>query len=257
MCQASAYHSYVELAGYVATALSRAVGRIDVTGTANLPYTGPAIVAINHTTIVDVAPSLSALYKAGLRPSLRCGQEGCEATHGHVRFLASELVFANPFFGPIIRHAGFIPVGSGRSAAAALSAAIDALRRGEIVGIFPEGDVAASPDGSPRKFRIGIGRMALETGATIVPVAHHDARVIGSGTVGESLRGAMTSIVRRPTVRVNIGAPIRAAEYAGRTLAETVSLVQDRVTAAWRAIASHEAWDGLAGKRAVRGITRR
>lgn len=208
-----------------------------VTGAENLTYSGPAVVAVNHTTIVDVAPTLAALYKSGLRPSLPCDQRGCGASHGHVRFLATEMVFANPILGPLVRNAGFIPVGSGRSAVAALSAALDALKRGEIVGIFPEGDVAASADGSPRRFRIGVGRLALETGATIVPVAHHDARKIGSGTVAESLRGAVTSIVRRPTVRVNVGAPIRAAEYAGRTLAETVSLVQERVTAAWRAIA--------------------
>lgn len=228
----------MELVGHVATGLTRAVGRIRVTGAENLPFSGPALVAINHTTIVDVAPSLAALYKSGLRPSHRCGAPGCETSHGHVRFLATEMVFANPILGPLVEHAGFIPVGSGRSAVSALSAALDALKRGEIVGIFPEGDVAASPDGSPRKFRIGVGRLALETGATIVPVAHHDARRIGAGTVAESLRGAVTSIVRRPTVRVNIGAPIRAAEYAGRTLAETVSLVQERVTAAWRAIAA-------------------
>lgn len=227
----------MELVGHVATGLTRAVGRVKVTGAEHLPYTGPAVVAINHTTIVDVAPSLAALYKAGLWPSRRCGRHGCGTSHGHVRFLATEMVFANPILGPLVEHAGFIPVGSGRSAIAALSAALDALKRGEIVGIFPEGDVAASPDGSPRRFRTGVGRLALETGATIVPVAHHDARRIGSGTVAESLRGAVTSMVRRPTVRVNIGVPIRAAEYAGRTLADTVSLAQERVTAAWRAIA--------------------
>jgi 1-acyl-sn-glycerol-3-phosphate acyltransferase len=227
----------VELVGHVATGLTRAVGQVRVTGAEHLPFTGPAVVAINHTTIVDVAPSLAALYHSGLRPSRRCGRPGCETSHGHVRFLATEMVFANPILGPLVQHAGFIPVGSGRSAATALSAAIDALKHGQIVGIFPEGDVAASPDGRPRRFRVGVGRLALETGATIVPVAHHDARKIGSGTVAESLRGAVTSIVRRPTVRVNVGAPIRAAEYAGRTLAETVSLVQERVTAAWRAIA--------------------
>lgn len=228
----------MELVGYVASALTRAVGRVNVTGAANLPFVGPAIVAINHTTIVDVAPILATLHRNGLRPSLTCGRRGCGDSHGHVRFLATEMVFANPVLGPLVRNAGFVPVGAGRSASAALSAGIDALRRGEIVGIYPEGDVTASSDGSPRRFRIGIGRMALETGATIVPMAHHDARRIGSGTVAESLRGAVTSIVRRPSVNINVGAPIRAAEYAGRTLAETVSLVQDRVTAAWRAVAA-------------------
>jgi 1-acyl-sn-glycerol-3-phosphate acyltransferase len=228
----------VELVGRVAVGLARGVGRFEIDGVENLPYSGPAVVAINHTTIVDVAPVIAALYKSGLRPSIPCGKLGCQTAHGHIRFLATEMVFAHPILGPLVRHAGFVPVGNGRSAAQALSSGLEALRRGEIVGIYPEGDVEASSDGSPRRFRIGVAKLAQETGATIVPVAHHDARVIGSGTVAQSLRGALTSIVRRPTVRIRVGTPIRAAEYAGRTLAETVSLVQERVTQVWRTLAS-------------------
>ncbi|HSI93151.1 MAG TPA: lysophospholipid acyltransferase family protein [Jiangellaceae bacterium] len=227
----------MELVGPVAVGLTRAVGKIDVSGTNHLLFTGPAIVAVNHTTIVDVAPVLAALYRAGLRPSRPCGRDGCTATHGHVRFFATEHVFANPILGPLVRHAGFVPVGGGRGAAAALKAGLAALARGEIVGIFPEGDVAATDDGAPRKFRLGVSKLALESDATIIPVAHHDARHIGSGSVTRSLLGAVTSMVRRPTVRIRIGAPIRAAEYAGRTIAETAALIQDRVTAVWRSLA--------------------
>lgn len=227
----------MELVGPVAVGLTRAVGRIDVTGTNHLPFTGPAIVAVNHTTIVDVAPVLAALYRSGLRPSRPCGRDGCTTTHGHVRFLATEQVFANPILGPLVRHAGFVPVGGGRGAAAALKAGLAALARGELVGIYPEGDVAASHSGAPRRFRLGISKLALESGATIIPVAHHDARQIGSGSVTRSLFGAVTSMVRRPTVRIRIGAPIRAAEYAGRTIAETAALIQERVTAVWRSLA--------------------
>lgn len=227
----------MELVGPVAVGLTRAVSRIDVSGTNHLPFSGPAIVAVNHTTIVDVAPVLAALYRAGLRPSRPCGGDGCETTHGHVRFLATELVFANPILGPLVRHAGFVPVAASRGAAAALKAGLAALARGEILGIYPEGDVAASDDGAPRRFRVGISKLALESGATIVPVAHHDARRIGSGSVARSLLGAVTSIVRRPTVRIRIGAQIKAAEYAGRTITETAALVQERVTAVWRSLA--------------------
>ena len=227
----------MELVGPIAVGLTRAVSRIDVSGTHHLPLRGPAIVAVNHTTIVDVAPVLAALYSAGLRPSRPCGRDGCETTHGHIRFLATELVFSNSILGPLVRHAGFVPVGGGRGAAAALRAGLAALRRGEIVGIYPEGDVAATDDGAPRRFRVGVSKLALESGAAIVPVAHHDARRIGSGSVARSLLGAMTSVVRRPTVRIRIGAPIKAAEYAGRTVADTAALIQERVTAVWRSLA--------------------
>lgn len=227
----------MELVGLVAVGLSGWMGRFELSGTENLPFAGPAIVAVNHTTIVDTPPVIAALYRAGLRPSRPCHREGCGTKHGHIRFLATELLFRHPLLGPLVRHADFVPVGQGRSARAALQAGIDALKRNEIVGIYPEGDVDASSDGAPRRFRIGVGRLALESGAPIVPVAHHDARAFGTGSIAQSLRGALTSVVRRPTVRIRVGRPIQAAEYAGRTLHETVSLVQERVTAVWRALA--------------------
>jgi 1-acyl-sn-glycerol-3-phosphate acyltransferase len=132
-----------------------------------------------------------------------------------------------------------VPVGRARSARAALQAGVDALRRGEIIGIYPEGDVAVdlAADGSPRTFRIGVGRLAQESGARIVPVAHHDARLYGTGTVRESLRTALTSVIRRPRVLIRVGPSIQPAEYAGRTVHETVTLVHERVTAVWRTLA--------------------
>ncbi len=227
----------MELVGPVAVGLARAVCRFDVHGTDLLPFAGPAIVTVNHTTIVDVAPVLATLYHAGLRPSPPCGRAGCRTSHGHIRFLATELVFANPILGPLARHAGFVPVGRAGNAAAALKAGLDALVRGEVVGIYPEGDVSATVDGAPRQFRVGVSKLALETGATIYPIAHHDARQIGSGSVPRSLLGALTSVVRRPTVRIRVGPPIAAEEYAGRSLAETATLIQERVTAVWRSLA--------------------
>lgn len=226
----------MELIGPIAAGLTRAVTRLDVCGTVNLPFAGPAIVAVNHTTIVDVAPVLAALHWGGLRPSQPCGHDDCGAAHGHVRFLANEQVFANPILGPLVRHAGFVAVGGGRGGAA-LKAALAALGRGEIVGIYPEGDVEATSDGSPRKFRIGVGKLALESGATVIPIAHHDARAIGSGSVTRSMLGAVTSVFRRPTMGIKVGTPIRAAEYMGRTLTETVALIHERMTSVWRSVA--------------------
>lgn len=227
----------MELIGPLAVGVTRAVSRLDTAGGSAVPFAGPAIVAVNHTTIVDVAPVLAALYRSGLRPSRPCGRDGCASAHGHVRFLATELLFAHPVLGPLVRHAGFVPVGNGRGAVGAFRAALAALARGEIIGIYPEGDVTTAADGAPRRFRVGVGKLAQETGATIVPVAHHDARAIGAGSTARSLVGAVSSVVRRPVVRVRVGTPIRAAEYAGRTLAETVALVQGRVTAVWHSIA--------------------
>lgn len=211
-------------------------GRVQPDGLDHLPTRGPAIIAVNHTTIADVPPVLATLYRAGLRPSVPCRRNGCGTDHGHVRFMASSQVFENPLIGPLARQAGMIEVGLRQAGAVALRAAREALARGEVVGIYPEGDVSATVDGSPRRFRFGVGRLASETGVPVVPVAHHDARQIGSGSVARTLGGALTSIVRRPTIRLRVGRPILPEEFAGLPLREVVDLVQDRVVDVWRSV---------------------
>lgn len=229
----------MELVGAIATGLTRLFGRVEPEGLGNLPVRGPAIVAVNHTTIADVPPVLSTLYHAGLRPSVPCQRDGCGIDHGHVRFMASSLVFANPFIGPLARQAGMIEVGGRQAGAAALKAAYEALGRGEVVGIYPEGDVSATLDGSPRKFRFGVGRLAADAKVPVVPIAHHDARRIGSGSVARSLGGALTSIVRRPTVRLRVGRPVLPDEFAGLPLRDVVEVIQDRVTDVWRVVSGN------------------
>lgn len=216
--------------------LTKWFGRVDPDGLSHLPVQGPAIVAVNHTSITDVPPVLATLYRAGLRPSVPCERDGCGVTHGHVRFLASSMVFANPLIGPLARQAGMIEVGARQAGAAALKAAHDALDRGEVVGIYPEGDVSATADGSPRRFRFGVGRLAADAKVPVVPVAHHDARRIGSGSIARSLGGAFTSVVRRPTIKLRVGKPILPDEFAGLPLRDVVDVIQDRVTDVWRSV---------------------
>jgi 1-acyl-sn-glycerol-3-phosphate acyltransferase len=132
----------VELVGRMAVGVSAWLGSYELSGGELLPFAGPAIVAVNHTSIADTAPVLASLYRAGLRPNRRCGQPGCGRTHGHIRFLATEILFRLPLLGRLVRHADFLPVGKARSARAALQAGVDALRHGEIIGIYPEGNIA-------------------------------------------------------------------------------------------------------------------
>ncbi|WP_165367606.1 lysophospholipid acyltransferase family protein [Phytoactinopolyspora endophytica] len=227
----------MEIVGAIAVGLTRLFGRVESDGLENLPLTGPAIVVVNHTTIADVPPVLSTLHRAGLRPSIPCHDDACGSEHGHVRFLAASQVFNHPLIGPLARHAGMVEVGLRQASTAALRAARDALGRGEIIGIYPEGDVSATTDGSPRRFRFGVGRLALDTQVPVIPVAHHDARAIGSGSTARSLGGALTSIVRRPTVRLRVGKPISPDEFAGMAIRDVVDLVQTRVTDVWRSLA--------------------
>jgi len=223
----------MEVVGRVARALSGATCRATVRGAERLPLRGPALLIVNHTTIVDVAPVLAELHRANLRPSRPCEGPGCGSEHGHVRFLATELLFRHALLGPLVRHAGFIEVGFERPATSALDAARSALRRGEVVGIYPEGDVSAAPGGGPRRVRAGAARLAKEFGCPVVPLAHHDARRIGAGSTAESLRGALRSVLRRPALWLVVGEPLTALDYAHLPTAEVSSLFRDRLTETW------------------------
>lgn len=229
----------MEVTGWVAVGLARSFGSVVADGLEHVPTAGPAIIAINHTSIADAPAVLATLFRrANLWPSVPCGRPGCGVAHGHIRFLAHTQVFRNPFIGRFARRSGMIEVGWRQAGTVALRAAREALERNEIVGIYPEGDVKANDDGSPRRFRFGVGRLALESGAPIIPIAHHDARRIGSGSTGRALLGALTAIVRRPTIRMRVGPPILPEEYAGLPVRDVVQLVQDRVTALWESVAA-------------------
>jgi 1-acyl-sn-glycerol-3-phosphate acyltransferase len=145
----------------VAEFLAKHTARVHVRGVEHLPRagSGPALLAVNHTTIADVPLVLSMLRHAGIHPAAPDApghSPGC-TDHAHVRFLASTDVFANKLIGGMVRDAGFIPVvlGGDVRAIQAYDAARAALERGELVGIYPEGDVTAPDDGAPRRLRSG------------------------------------------------------------------------------------------------------
>ncbi|HEY9412242.1 MAG TPA: lysophospholipid acyltransferase family protein [Jiangellaceae bacterium] len=243
------------LVGRVASLITSYAGRVEADGLEHLPRRGPAILAINHTTFLDVPPVLATLQRAGLYPSRPCLGLGCGIGHGHVRMLAAAEVFANPVVAPLARRAGAIeaPVAMrgkritdprkryAAAGAAAIRAARSALDDGEIVAMYPEGHVNAAPDGSPGRFRPGIGRLVVDARVPVIPVVHHDARRIGDGDWVRCMVGALTSVVRRPTIRLRVGRPMLPEEFAGLPVREVVELVQRRVTEVWRTIATEVA----------------
>ena len=123
---------------------------VEYHGIENVPLTGPAIIAGNHPSYLD--PVLVAL------PVRR-----------RIRYMAWDALFKVPLLGPVIRALGAFPVDirKGRGEAAFLKA-VEVLRSGEALGIFPEGQ--RSEQGPMGELRAGVARLALETGAPIVPV---------------------------------------------------------------------------------------
>jgi 1-acyl-sn-glycerol-3-phosphate acyltransferase len=182
--------------------LNRALARVTVTGPP--PGDGPALLAVNHTALVD-GPLLYGLLP---RP---------------VAFLVKAEVFRGPL-ATLLRHTQQIPVHRGAAERGPLLAALGFLRAGGLVGVFPEG---TRGDGDVSQVQHGIAYLAVRSGAPVVPVAVH-------GTAAR--RGWEFWRPRRPPVRVAYGEPLRlpAGPASRRTVAAAAAEIH-------RALAAHVA----------------
>ncbi|MGY0236436.1 lysophospholipid acyltransferase family protein [Longispora urticae] len=133
-----------------------ALTRRDYRGMGHIPATGPAILAANHISQADPFGLAQYVYDAGRWP----------------QFLGKASLFHLPVVGPWIRAVGQIPVYRNTAdASKALSAAEAALDRGEIVIFYPEGTVTRHPEYWPMRGKTGVARLALTTGAPVIPMA--------------------------------------------------------------------------------------
>jgi 1-acyl-sn-glycerol-3-phosphate acyltransferase len=122
-------------------------------GLDQVPAHGPVILASNHVSYLDPLTLAWVADRRGRR----------------VRFLAKAELFDKRGLGTLLRAAHQIPVQRGhRDAAGALTAAVDALGRGECVAVFPEGTI--SLDLEPMRGKSGTARLAADSGAPVVPV---------------------------------------------------------------------------------------
>ena len=127
-----------------------------IEGQENVPRKGSAIIAFNHIAYLDPLAIGYVIDRIGRRP----------------RFLGKAEVFQDKRVGWLIKGAGQIPVQRGSAdAPRALEHAEAAVRRGEIVVIFPEGTITTNPDLSPMDAKTGLARLALATGAPVLPAA--------------------------------------------------------------------------------------
>ncbi len=131
--------------------------RPKVTGLRHVPTTGPVIIASNHLSFSD------SIFMPLVVPR-------------KVTFLAKSEYFTSPGIKGFIKKLTFIALGQvpvdrsgGKRSEAALLTGLRVLNEGSCIGIYPEG--TRSPDGRLYKGRTGIARMAIESGAAVVPVA--------------------------------------------------------------------------------------
>jgi 1-acyl-sn-glycerol-3-phosphate acyltransferase len=177
------------------------VGRLRVTGDVPASLRGTAVlVASNHIGNFDPIVLVAALRTRRLAP----------------RLLATAGLFRAPVIGAVLTACGHIPVNRGSATAAdALHEAEAALSAGAVVAMYPEGRIGLDPGMWPERGKTGMARLALRTGATVVPVAQWGAHEVlayhGTGAMVSSL---LRALVRRPVLRVHIGAPVDLADLA-------------------------------------------
>lgn len=135
---------------FAVTPILRLWFRARISGADQIPAVGPVIVAPNHKSFLDA-------FFIGI------------ATRRHVRYMVKTEVFRGPL-GPLLVRLGAFPVRRGEADADALLTARTILGHGGVVVVFPEGTRVEDPHalGSPHH---GAGRLALETGAPVVPAA--------------------------------------------------------------------------------------
>jgi 1-acyl-sn-glycerol-3-phosphate acyltransferase len=179
----------------------RMMMRLDWGGQPHIPADGATILAANHLSYMDIfAVSLFA-DSAGRYPV----------------FLAKSSLFDIPVLGAIITQLGQLPVFRGQTdAALVLREAELVARSGACVIFYPEATVTRDPDQWPMVSKTGVARLALETGAPVIPIAHWGAQKILP--YGDYL----PRLLPRKTVRVIAGPPVDLSEFAGQPLTSPV-----------------------------------
>src|SRR3954462_7278859 len=166
---------------------------LERTGRKNIPKKGPVILAANHRSFLD--PFVV----------------GC-LTRRPVYFVAKKELFERRWLAWLLNRLGAFPVKRGESDEESMATARGVLERGGALVIFPEGTrIRKGPLRDPKR---GVGRLALETGAPVVPVA-----ILGSERARRGFK------IRPVWVRVRCGRPLRfpRVENPSPRLAEEVT----------------------------------
>jgi 1-acyl-sn-glycerol-3-phosphate acyltransferase len=180
---------------------------------APVPLRGPAILVANHTSLADPAFLIASC------PRL-------------IHFLQAKECYEVPLLRYLFRRAGCIPVARDGKDIAALRQALNCLRRGAVLGIFPEGEVYGKDSVPPSEARHGVAFLALHGRVPVIP-----AYIAG----GRATRNPLEAWLR-PTRRARViyGEPIDLSAYYGRrvnraVLAEVTELMMRRVAELGRA----------------------
>jgi len=181
-----------------------------------IPATGGCIVVLNHISHIDPLLAAHFVYDHGRLP----------------RYLAKSGLFKNKFLGGFLKSAGQIPVERlSRNAVGAFDAAVDAVRSGECVVVYPEGTLTRDPDLWPMTGKSGAARIALETGCPVIPVGQWGAQEL---LPPYSKR---PHLLPRKTIRMKAGDPVDLSDLLTEPRnTATINLATGRIMDAITAI---------------------
>ncbi|HZD16688.1 MAG TPA: lysophospholipid acyltransferase family protein, partial [Actinomycetota bacterium] len=159
-------------------------------GLEHVPKEGPVLVAANHISYFDPLGHGVFLLKAGRRP----------------RFLTKVELYKNPLLRRVLEGSSMIPVRRGSGDRAPVESALDALKKGRVVLVYPESTVTTNEDFSPMRGKTGIARLSLAARVPVLPIA-----IWGSQQVWQR-SGARSLKFGRP-IWVKAGTPLDFSEF--------------------------------------------
>lgn len=169
-------------------------------GMERLPRQGYIAVA-NHVTEIDPLAVAHAVYRGGSTP----------------HFLAKDSLFRAPGLGALLRGLQQIPVARDqRDAQSSLDVAKGVIEQGGAIIIYPEGTLTRDPQLWPMRAKSGAARLALTTGAPVVPITHWGVQDLLAPY------GRVPKVVPRPRYRLLVGEEVELADLREGPMTRTV-----------------------------------
>ena len=197
---------------FLAFSVFRALGlKFTVDGEEHVPTTGGAVLASNHVSYLDFT-----FCGLPAHPNKRL-----------VRFMAKDAVFKHPISGPLMRGMHHIPVDR-TAGSAAFDTAVNALKAGEIVGVFPEATISRSFQ--LKEFKTGAARMAVAADVPLIPMALWGGqRIYTKGRRRDLSRGKAVTLAVGEPFRPEPGTdPVQATEELKRRIGVLLAGLQER-----------------------------
>lgn len=177
-----------------------------------IPASGGCVVVVNHISHLDPMTLGHFLYEQGRL----------------VRYLTKDELFHTPVLKYIVKDAKQIPVTRMTAGAiSAFDAAVEAVKQGECIGVYPEGTITKDPDKWPMRGKTGAARIALATGAPVIPVGQWGVQEL---LPAYSIR---PHPFPRKTASYKVGDPVDLSDLMGRPVtSEVLREATDRIMAA-------------------------